>query len=194
MYIRMMGGEGLTQATRIAILNANYLAKRLGNHYPILYTGRNGLVAHEFIVDMRAFRNAGVTVDDVAKRLMDWGFHAPTMSFPVAATMMVEPTESEPRAELDRFCEALIAIRDEVREVESGRVAAEQSPLRHAPHTAEAVVADGWEHPYSRERAAFPAPWLRQHKFWPPVGRIDNVWGDRNLACTCEAVEAYAES
>jgi glycine dehydrogenase len=193
MYIRMMGGEGLTEATRIAILNANYMAKRLGNHYPILYTGRNGLVAHEFIVDMRGFRTAGITVDDIAKRLMDWGFHAPTMSFPVAATMMIEPTESEPKAELDRFCDALIAIREEVREVEQGRVAADDSPLRHAPHTAEVVAADAWSHPYSRERAAFPAPWLRQAKFWPPVGRIDNVWGDRNLACTCEAVEAYAE-
>jgi glycine dehydrogenase len=193
MYVRMMGGAGLTAATKIAILNANYMAKRLGNHYPILYTGRNGLVAHEFIVDMRGFKNAGVTVDDVAKRLMDWGFHAPTMSFPVASTMMVEPTESEPKGELDRFCEALIQIREEVREVEQGRVAAEESALRHAPHTAEAVAADRWEHPYSREHAAFPAPWLRQHKFWPPVGRIDNVWGDRNLACTCEAVEAYAE-
>jgi glycine dehydrogenase len=193
MYIRMMGGEGLTDATRIAILNANYMAKRLGNHYPILYTGRNGLVAHEFIVDMRDFRTSGVTVDDIAKRLMDWGFHAPTMSFPVASTMMIEPTESEPKAELDRFCEALIAIREEVREVEQGRVSAEQSALRHAPHTAEAVVATDWDHPYSREHAAFPAPWLRQHKFWPAVGRIDNAWGDRNLACTCEAVEAYAE-
>ncbi|HXT22022.1 MAG TPA: aminomethyl-transferring glycine dehydrogenase [Thermoanaerobaculia bacterium] len=194
MYVRMMGGEGLTQATKIAILNANYMAKKLGNHYPILYTGRNGLVAHEFIVDMRHFKNAGITVDDIAKRLMDWGFHAPTMSFPVASTMMVEPTESEPKGELDRFCEALIAIRDEVREVEQGRVSAEASALRHAPHTAEAVTADKWEHPYSREHAAFPARWLRMHKFWPPVGRIDNVWGDRNLACTCEAVEAYAES
>ncbi|HET9765414.1 MAG TPA: aminomethyl-transferring glycine dehydrogenase [Thermoanaerobaculia bacterium] len=194
MYIRMMGGEGLTEATKIAILNANYMAKKLGNHYPILYTGRNGLVAHEFIVDMRHFKNAGITVDDIAKRLMDWGFHAPTMSFPVASTMMVEPTESEPKGELDRFCEALIAIRDEVREVEQGRVSAEQSALRHAPHTAEAVTADAWQHPYSRQHAAFPAPWLKNHKFWPPVGRIDNVWGDRNLACTCEAVEAYAES
>jgi glycine dehydrogenase len=193
MYIRMMGGEGLTEATKIAILNANYMAKRLGNHYPILYTGRNGLVAHEFIVDMRDFRTSGVTVDDIAKRLMDWGFHAPTMSFPVASTMMIEPTESEPKAELDRFCEALIAIREEVREVEQGRVTAEHSALRHAPHTAEAVVATEWDHPYSREHAAFPAPWLRQHKFWPAVGRIDNAWGDRNLACTCEAVEAYAE-
>jgi glycine dehydrogenase len=194
MYVRMMGGEGLTDATRVAILNANYMAKRLGNHYPILYTGRNGLVAHEFIVDMRQFKASGITVDDIAKRLMDWGFHAPTMSFPVAGTMMVEPTESEPKAELDRFCEALIAIREEVREVEQGRVAEGDSALRHAPHTAEAVASDSWNHPYSRERAAFPAPWLRQQKFWPPVGRIDNVWGDRNLACTCEAVEAYAES
>ena len=194
MYVRMMGGEGLTEATKIAILNANYMAKKLGNHYPILYTGRNGLVAHEFIVDMRQFKNAGITVDDIAKRLMDWGFHAPTMSFPVASTMMVEPTESEPKGELDRFCQALIAIREEVREVEQGRTSAEASALRHAPHTAEAVTADAWEHSYSREHAAFPAPWLRTHKFWPPVGRIDNVWGDRNLACTCEAVEAYAES
>jgi len=143
---------------------------------------------------MRQFKNAGITVDDIAKRLMDWGFHAPTMSFPVASTMMVEPTESEPKGELDRFCQALIAIREEVREVEQGRVTAEASALRHAPHTAEAVTADAWEHTYSREHAAFPAPWLRTHKFWPPVGRIDNVWGDRNLACTCEAVEAYAES
>ena len=170
------------------------MAKKLGNHYPILYTGRNGLVAHEFIVDMRHFKNAGITVDDIAKRLMDWGFHAPTMSFPVASTMMIEPTESEPKGELDRFCEALIAIRDEVREVEQGRVSAEQSALRHAPHTAETVTADSWQHAYSRQHAAFPAPWLKNHKFWPPVGRIDNVWGDRNLACTCEAVEAYAES
>jgi glycine dehydrogenase len=194
MYIRMMGGEGLTEATKIAILNANYMAKKLGNAYPILYTGKNGLVAHEFIVDMRDFRGSGITVDDVAKRLMAWGFHAPTMSFPVAGTMMIEPTESEPRAELDRFCEALVAIREEIREVEAGRVRAEDSALRHAPHTAAAVTANDWPHPYSREHAAFPAPWLKAHKFWPAVGRIDNVWGDRNLACTCEAVEAYAES
>jgi glycine dehydrogenase len=193
MYIRMMGGEGLTLATKVAILDANYMAKRLGNHYPILYTGRNGLVAHEFIVDMRQFKAAGITVDDVAKRLMDFGFHAPTMSFPVAGTMMIEPTESEPKAELDRFCEALIAIREEIREVEQGRTSAEASVLRHAPHTAEVIAADDWDRAYSRERAAFPTAWVRQDKFWPAVGRIDNVWGDRNLACTCDAVEAYAE-
>jgi glycine dehydrogenase len=193
MYVRMMGGEGLTRATQIAILNANYMAKRLGNHYPILYSGPHGLVAHEFIVDLRQFKGAGITVDDVAKRLMDYGFHAPTMSFPVAGTMMIEPTESEPRAELDRFCEAMIAIREEVREVEQGRVEAERSVLRHAPHTAEAVTADAWDHPYTRQRAAFPAPWVHGAKFWPAVGRIDNAWGDRNLACTCDAVEAYAE-
>jgi glycine dehydrogenase len=193
MYVRMMGGEGLTLATKTAILNANYMAKRLGNHYPILYTGRNGLVAHEFILDLRQFRTAGVTVDDVAKRLMDYGFHAPTMSFPVASTMMIEPTESEPLAELDRFCEAMIAIREEIREVEQGRVDAEQSVLRQAPHTASVLAGDAWDRPYSRERAAFPTDFVRADKFWPPVGRIDNVWGDRNLACTCDAVEAYAE-
>jgi glycine dehydrogenase len=194
MYVRMMGGAGLTLATKVAILAANYMAKRLGNHYPILYTGRNGLVAHEFIVDMRQWKGAGITVDDVAKRLMDFGFHAPTMSFPVAGTMMIEPTESEPRAELDRFCDALIAIREEIREVEQGRTTAEASVLRHAPHTAEVIAADVWDRAYSRERAAFPAPWVRHDKLWPAVGRIDNVWGDRNLACTCDAVEAYAES
>jgi glycine dehydrogenase len=150
-------------------------------------------VAHEFIVDLRQFKACGVTVDDVAKRLMDYGFHAPTMSFPVAGTMMIEPTESEPKAELDRFCEAMIAIREEVREVEQGRVEAERSVLRHAPHTAEVVTADAWDRPYSRQRAAFPAPWVHGAKFWPAVGRIDNAWGDRNLACTCDAVEAYAE-
>jgi glycine dehydrogenase len=193
MYVRMMGGEGLTLATKTAILNANYMAKRLGNHYPILYTGRNGLVAHEFILDLRHFKAAGVTVDDVAKRLMDYGFHAPTMSFPVASTMMIEPTESEPKAELDRFCEAMIQIREEIREVEQGRVPAEQSVLRQSPHTAAVIAGDAWDRPYSRERAAFPTEWVRADKFWPPVGRIDNVWGDRNLACTCDAVEAYAE-
>jgi glycine dehydrogenase len=193
MYCRMMGGEGLTDATRTAILNANYMAKRLGNSYPILYTGKNGMVAHEFIIDMRQFKGSGVTVDDVAKRLMDFGFHAPTMSFPVAGTMMIEPTESEPMDELDRLCEALVAIRDEVREIEQGRIAVEESALRHAPHTAEVVVADSWEHAYSREKAAFPAHWVRAAKFWPAVGRIDNAWGDRHLACTCDAVEAYAE-
>ena len=193
MYVRMMGAEGLTRATMTAILNANYMAKRLGTQYPILYSGPHGLVAHEFIVDLRQFKGAGVTVDDVAKRLMDYGFHAPTMSFPVAGTMMIEPTESEPKAELDRFCEAMLAIREEIREVEQGRVEAERSVLRQAPHTAEVCTADAWDRPYSRERAAFPARWVHGAKFWPAVGRIDNAWGDRNLACTCDAVEAYAE-
>jgi len=177
------------------MLSANYMAKRLESHYPILYTGRNGRCAHEFILDCRPLeKTAGVKVDDFAKRLIDYGFHAPTMSFPVPGTLMIEPTESEPKAELDRFCEALIAIREEIREVEQGRVSADDSALRHAPHTAEVVTADEWHHSYSRQHAAFPAPWLKLHKFWPAVGRIDNVWGDRNLACTCEAVEAYAES
>ena len=194
MYVRMMGAEGLTRATKTAILNANYMAKRLGTQYPILYSGPHGLVAHEFIVDLRQFKGAGITVDDVAKRLMDYGFHAPTMSFPVAGTMMIEPTESEPKAELDRFCEAMLAIREEIREVEQGRVEAERSVLRQAPHTAEVCTADSWDHPYSRRRAAFPASWVHDAKFWPAVGRIDNAWGDRNLACTCDAVEAYAES
>ncbi|HVS01974.1 MAG TPA: aminomethyl-transferring glycine dehydrogenase [Thermoanaerobaculia bacterium] len=192
MYIRMMGSAGLTRATEIAVLNANYMAKRLGAHYPILYTGKNGLVAHEFIVDMRGFKSAGVVVDDVAKRLMDYGFHAPTMSFPVAGTMMVEPTESESRAELDRFCDALIAIREEIREIEQGRADRHRNLLKGAPHTAAAIAADRWDHPYSRERAAFPAPWVREGKLWPAVGRIDNVFGDRNLICTCPSVEALA--
>jgi glycine dehydrogenase len=194
MYIGLMGSEGLTRATRVAILNANYMAKRLGSHYPILYTGKNGLVAHEFIVDLRDLRKTGITVDDVAKRLMDFGFHAPTMSFPVASTMMIEPTESEPRAELDRFCDAMIAIREEIRAVERGEMAAEASPLRHAPHTAQALLAEDWDRPYSRERGAYPTAWVRERKFWPAVARIDNAFGDRNLACTCDSVEAYAEA
>ena len=192
-YIGLMGSQGLLDATQLAILNANYMAKRLGEHYPILYTGANGLVAHEFIVDMRAFRKDGVTVDDVAKRLMDFGFHAPTISWPVAGTIMIEPTESESKEELDRFCDALIQIREEIREIESGAADPELNPLKMAPHTAAAVTADAWDRPYSRAQAAYPAPWLREHKFWPPVARIDNAFGDRNLACTCDAVEAYAE-
>jgi glycine dehydrogenase len=193
-YIALMGGEGLTRATQVAILAANYMAKRLGSSYPILFTGKNGLVAHEFIVDLRAFRAAGVTVDDVAKRLMDYGFHAPTMSWPVAGTLMIEPTESEPLAELDRFCSALAAIREEIREVEQGAADREVNLLKGAPHTAQVVAADRWDRPYSRERAAFPAGWVREAKFWPSVGRVDNAWGDRNLACTCDSVEEYAEA
>jgi glycine dehydrogenase len=190
-YIAMMGAAGLKRATEVAILNANYMAKRLEAHYPVLYTGRRGRVAHEFILDARGFKKAGVEVDDIAKRLMDYGFHAPTMSFPVAGTLMVEPTESESRAELDRFCDAMIAIRDEIRAIEDGRIPVEKSPLRLAPHTARAVTASAWDRPYSREEAAFPAPWVHEGKFWPAVSRIDNTYGDRNLVCTCPPMEAY---
>jgi glycine dehydrogenase len=194
MYIAMMGASGLRQASQVAILNANYMARRLEPHFPILYTGPNGRVAHEFIIDLRPFKEtAGITVDDVAKRLMDFGIHAPTMSWPVAGTFMIEPTESESREELDRFCEAMIAIRDEIREIEEGRADRSDNLLKRAPHTAEALLDDGWERAYSRERAAYPLPWVRERKFWPAVGRIDNVHGDRNLVCTCASVEAYAE-
>ena len=193
MYIAMMGGPGLTRASQIAILNANYMAKRLSEAYPVLYTGETGFVAHEFILDLRQLRHsAGVTVDDVAKRLMDYGFHAPTMSWPVAGTMMIEPTESESKDELDRFCEAMIAIRAEIQEVESGTADREDNLLKNAPHTVREVASDVWSHPYSRERAAFPTPWTRQRKFWPPVARIDNAFGDRNLVCTCEPVSSYS--
>ncbi len=192
MYIRMMGSEGLTRATQLAILNANYMAHRLAGHYNILYTGNNGRVAHEFIIDTRPFkRSAGVEVDDIAKRLMDFGFHAPTMSWPVAGTMMIEPTESESIEELDRFCEAMIAIRDEIRAIEEGRLDAANNPLKHAPHTAEDVCSGDWDRPYSREQAAFPRPWVRAAKFWPFVGRVDNAYGDRHLMCTCPPMESY---
>ncbi len=194
MYIAMMGAEGLTKASRIAILNANYMAKRLAPHYPILYTGANGFVAHEFIIDLRQFKQTSeISVDDVAKRLMDYGFHAPTMSWPVAGTMMIEPTESESKAELDRFCEAMISIRKEIRDIEEGREDREDNLLKNAPHTAVAVTADAWHHPYSRQRAAYPLPWIRESKFWPSVARIDNAFGDRNLVCTCAPVETYVE-
>jgi len=193
MYVRMMGAQGLTWASQVAILNANYMAKRLEPYYPIVYTGVRGYVAHEFILDCRSFKDsAGITVDDVAKRLMDYGFHAPTMSWPVIGTLMVEPTESESRFELDRLCDALIAIREEIREIEEGRVDRENNVLRNAPHTARVAAGDEWDHPYSREKAVYPAPWVRERKFWPPVARIDNAWGDRNLICTCDPVEAYA--
>ena len=186
MYVAMMGAEGLAAASEAAILNANYIARRLAPHYPVLYSGPGGLVAHECILDLRRLReSSGITVDDVAKRLMDYGFHAPTMSFPVPGTLMVEPTESESKAELDRFCEAMIAIRAEIRAVEEGRWDREDNALRNAPHTAEAIAAADWTHPYSREVAAFPVPGLREAKYWPPVGRVDNVHGDRNLVCTC---------
>ena len=192
-YIAMMGGRGLTRASQVAILNANYMMQRLEEHYPILYHGANGRCAHEFIVDLRPFdKSAHVSAEDVAKRLMDFGFHAPTMSFPVAGTLMIEPTESESREELDRLCDALILIRDEIRAIEDGEADPEDHPLHNAPHTQEEVAATEWTHPYSRETAAFPAPWVRENKFWPFVGRIDNVWGDRHLICTCPPVEEWA--
>ncbi|MBI5200679.1 MAG: aminotransferase class V-fold PLP-dependent enzyme, partial [Elusimicrobia bacterium] len=185
MYIAMMGGEGLKQATLIAILNANYVAKKLGELYPVLYKGKAGFVAHECILELRHLKAADVQVEDVAKRLMDYGFHAPTVSFPVVGTLMVEPTESEDLAELDRFCEAMTQIREEIREIESGKSPRTDNLLKNAPHTAEIVCADDWKRSYSRERAAFPVAWLRGRKYWPPVGRIDNPWGDRNFQCSC---------
>ena len=192
-YILMMGGEGLTQATRVAILNANYIASRLAGAYPILFMGNRGRVAHECILDTRPFAEHGVTVDDIAKRLIDNGFHAPTMSWPVSGTLMVEPTESETKAEIDRFITALLAIRDEITEVAEGRMKPEESPLRRAPHTTHDLVAE-WDRPYSREQGCFPAGSFRVDKYWPPVGRVDNAYGDRNLICTCPPLEAYAEA
>ncbi|HEY6191291.1 MAG TPA: aminomethyl-transferring glycine dehydrogenase [Bacteroidota bacterium] len=193
-YIAMMGAEGLTEATSIAILNANYMAKRLQDHYPILYRGGAGTVAHEFILDARQLKaTAGVEAEDIAKRLMDYGFHAPTVSFPVAGTLMIEPTESEDKGELDRYCEALIDIRREIEEIERGSADKIDNLLKNAPHTAGMIAADDWKHPYSRERAAFPAPWTRQRKFWPAVGRVNSAYGDRHLVCTCPPVEEYIE-
>ena len=190
VYIALMGAEGLTDATKFAILNANYIAHRLDKYFPVLYKGKNGFVAHECIVDLRPYKS--VTVEDVAKRLMDYGFHAPTISFPVAGTMMIEPTESESREELDRLCDALIAIHGEIQAIENGSADKQNNLIKNAPHTAEAVINDGWNRPYSREQAAFPAKWTREHKFWPSVGRIDNVYGDRNLVCSCVGMEAYS--
>ncbi|MGE3107160.1 MAG: aminomethyl-transferring glycine dehydrogenase [Phycisphaerales bacterium] len=193
VYIALMGASGLKKATQVAILNANYMAKRLQGHYDVLYTGANGRCAHEFILDCRAFEKAaGIKVDDIAKRLMDYGFHAPTMSFPVPGTLMIEPTESEPRAELDRFCDAMIAIREEIRAIERGALDRADNPLRHAPHTIAAICSDSWSHAYSREQAAYPARWLRDAKFWPHVGRIDNAYGDRNLVCACVPMSDFA--
>jgi glycine dehydrogenase len=195
MYIDMMGGEGLTLATKVAILNANYVAKRLETHYPVLYKGAHGLVAHECIVDPRAFKaSAGVDVEDIAKRLMDYGFHAPTVSFPVAGTLMIEPTESESKAELDRFCDALIQIREEIGEIESGAADKKDNVLKGAPHPVRRMVSDAWTHAYSREQAAFPASWVREHKFWPSAGRVESAYGDRNLVCSCPPTDAYAEA
>ena len=194
MYIRMMGGEGLKRASQVAILNANYIARRLEQHYPVLYAGSNGLVAHECILDVRPLKEtSGISVDDVAKRLIDYGFHAPTMSFPVAGTLMIEPTESESMEELDRFCNAMIQIREEIRAVEEGHMDRDDNPLKNAPHTAAEMVAE-WTHGYSREQAVYPLPTLLENKYWPPVGRVDNVFGDRNLVCACPSIEAYQQA
>jgi glycine dehydrogenase len=190
-YIRLMGGEGLTRATAVAVLAANYVAARLGEHYPVLYKGHGGLVAHECILDLRGLtKDTGVSVDDVAKRLIDYGFHAPTMSFPVAGTLMVEPTESEDLGEIDRFCDAMIAIRQEIAQVAAGEFTPETSPLRGAPHTSRALVGD-WDRAYSREVAVFPTG-VDPDKYWPPVARIDQAYGDRNLVCACPPPEAFA--
>jgi glycine dehydrogenase len=192
MYIDMMGGTGLTEATKIAILNANYIAARLDEHYPVLYKGANGRIAHECIVDPRALKgSAGIEVEDITKRLMDYGFHAPTVSFPVAGTLMIEPTESESKAELDRFCDALISIRGEVARVESGEWDRADNPLKHAPHTQRAVTSDSWTHAYGREVAAFPSEFTRERKFWPHVGRVESAYGDRHLVCSCLPIEEY---
>ena len=194
MYIRMMGGAGLKRASQMAILNANYIARRLEEHYPVLYTGGNGLVAHECILDLRPLKDSsGISVDDVAKRLIDFGFHAPTMSFPVAGTLMIEPTESEAKEELDRFCNAMICIREEIRAVENGSLDKDDNPLKNAPHTA-AELAGEWPHGYSRQQAVYPLPSLVEAKYWPPVGRVDNVFGDRNLICACPSIESYQDA
>jgi glycine dehydrogenase len=191
-YIRMMGADGLRQATQVAVLAANYVARRLGPYYPVLFTGRGGLVAHECILDLRPLTaRTGVTAEDVAKRLIDYGFHAPTMSFPVAGTLMVEPTESEDLAELDRFCDAMIAIRAEIGRVESGEYDPTDNPLRNAPHTASMLISGDWKHAYDQEYAAWPLAGDRRSKYWPPVRRIDQAYGDRNLMCSCPPVTAF---
>ncbi len=194
-YICLLGRQGVVEASRVAILNANYIKTRLEQHYNVLYTGAKGRVAHELIFDLRPFKaSAGVTEQDVAKRLMDYGFHAPTVSFPVAGTLMVEPTESETREELDRFCEAMISIRQEIQAIVDGTADRSDNVLKNAPHTAEEIAADAWSHPYSREAAVFPRPFVRRQKYWPPVNRINDAHGDRHLVCTCPPVESYLEA
>ena len=194
MYLAMLGGEGVKKATQVAILNANYVAGTLKDHYPVLYVGKNGRVAHECILDIRPIKAAtGIAETDIAKRLMDYGFHAPTVSFPVAGTIMVEPTESESKAELDRFIEAMVSIRGEIRRIESGELPADNNPLKHAPHSQADVIDSAWNRPYSRQEAVFPLPWVAANKFWPSVNRIDDVYGDRNLNCACPPMEAYAD-
>jgi glycine dehydrogenase len=192
-YIKMMGAEGLTYATKIAILNANYLASLLKEGYGVLYTGENGRVAHEMILECRHLKNAsGISESDIAKRLMDYGFHAPTLSFPVHGTLMIEPTESESKAELDRFVEAMQQIYREIKEVELGEADKTDNVLKNAPHPEYVIVSDEWKHGYSREKAAYPLAWVRENKFWVPVARVDDAYGDRNLVCTCDPVESYA--
>jgi glycine dehydrogenase len=193
-YIRLMGGEGLTEATKVAILNANYIARRLDEYFPVLYKGEHGTIAHECIVDTRVVKaSSGVEVEDIAKRLMDYGFHAPTVSFPVAGTLMIEPTESESLAELDRFCDAMISIRAEIGEIESGTADRTDNVLKNSPHTLRRVTANEWDHTYTREKAAFPAEWTRDFKFWPAVARVESAYGDRHLVCSCPPTDAYAE-
>jgi glycine dehydrogenase len=194
-YVTMMGAEGLKRATQMAVLNANYIAHRLSAHYPVLYTGKNGMVAHECIVDLRPTKEAcGITAEDIAKRLVDYGFHAPTMSFPVPETFMIEPTESEAKRELDRFCDAMIRIREEIAEIESGTADPEDNVVRNAPHTHHLLLKGDWSKPYTKEQAFFPLAALREDKYWPPVGRVDNVHGDRHLVCACPPMEAYREA
>ena len=192
VYIALMGADGLKRASEVAILNANYMAHRLKDQYKVLFANHNGRQAHEFILDFRPFdASAGIKIDDVAKRLIDYGFHAPTMCWPVPGTLMIEPTESESRQELDRFCDALIAIRAEIRAIEEGKASRDDNVLKGSPHTAASVCASEWKHVYSREEAAYPAPWLKDFKFWPAVGRVDNPYGDRNLVCSCPPMSAY---
>ncbi|MGN6492439.1 MAG: aminomethyl-transferring glycine dehydrogenase, partial [Agriterribacter sp.] len=194
-YIRLLGADGVKAATEYAILNANYMRARLQNHYEVLYLGTNGTCAHEFIIDLRPFKTtAGIEAEDVAKRLMDYGFHAPTLSFPVPGTIMIEPTESEDIAELDRFCNAMISIHEEIKAIEEGKSSKTDNPLKNAPHTMHVICADEWTHAYTRQEAAFPLPYIAVNKFWPSVSRINNTYGDRNLICTCEPTESYMES
>ena len=192
-YIKMMGAEGLTHATKIAILNANYIKAKLENNFKVLYKGSKGRVAHELIFDMRPFKNVDIEVEDIAKRLMDYGYHAPTVSFPVAGTLMVEPTESESKGELDRFCDVLNSILNEIKEIENGTADKKDNVLKNAPHTLVSIISGEWNHPYSREKAAFPVEWTKSSKFWPSVGRVNNAYGDRNLICSCNPISDYVE-
>jgi glycine dehydrogenase len=192
-YIKMMGADGLTKASKVAMLNANYIKSRLENHFPVLYKGRKGRVAHELIFDMRPFKKFNVEVEDIAKRLMDYGYHAPTVSFPVAGTLMVEPTESESKIELDRFCDVMLSIREEIKEIEEGKADLKDNVLKNAPHTMVSIIAGEWNHPYTREKAGFPSNWTKVNKFWPSVGRVNNAYGDRNLVCSCNPITDYIE-